>query len=313
MPPTFCRHNRFVHNCPICKAPEPPAAPRAARAPRARGSSGGGARTRSAMRVRHVVQAADDGYRSALVPGLRSTADAERLADELAFAAARLAELATDPPGIYAEIGSATDLEEATWLAFLTAYLTPMEGEEPFAGLEAARVPWAGGEVPDLSVSAGPRSSHDDAHGERTVLAYRAWAQRAGAQQAAIEGEAAWTAERRFDRIFERLTLPGFGRAARYELLVTLGRLGVYDLRPSALHLTDDATTLAAKRVFGIGDVLLLERRAAELAEAVELPVEALDLGLFNWGQGTAERATFGSRESADEDERDAIAGVLGT
>ncbi len=28
---------------------------------------------------------------------------------------------------------------------------------------------------------------------------------------------------------------------------------------------------------------MLLERRAADLAEACELPLEALDLGFFNW------------------------------
>ena len=37
---------------------------------------------------------------------------------------------------------------------------------------------------------------------------------RAGSQQAALSGDAAWTPERRFARVFERLALPGFGRAA---------------------------------------------------------------------------------------------------
>ena len=83
---------------------------------------------------------------------------------------------------------------------------------------------------------------------------------------------------------------PGFGRTGRYELLVTLGRLGLYELRADSLHLagtrgtsTEDPTMLAAKRVFAIGDPLLLERRAATLAEAVSVPVEALDLALANW------------------------------
>ena len=50
------------------------------------------------MRVRRSTQAADDGYRTDLASGLKATADAERLAAELAFATARLAELAADPP-----------------------------------------------------------------------------------------------------------------------------------------------------------------------------------------------------------------------
>ena len=265
------------------------------------------------MRVRQLAQAADDGYRSQLVAGLKASADAERLADELAFAAARLTELAADPPGLYAEIAAEPDPEEALWLAFLTAYLSPAEnGGEPFAGIAAAHVPWACGELPDLAVSLGPRTSHDPAAGGRTVLAYRVRAQRAGTQAALIAGEAAWTPERRFARIFERLALPGLSRAGRYELLVTLGRLGIADVSPSSLQLADDATTLAAKRVFGIGDTLLLERRARDLADAAELPIDALDLALFNWGAPAAGRATMGSRAVADDEQREAIAGVLG-
>lgn len=314
MPPSFCRHNRFIQNCPICRAPDPPPAAKKARpASRSRARVGAPPRTgrTGAVRVRQLAQAADDGYRSQLVAGLKASADAERLADELAFSAARLAELGAEPPGAYAEIAAEPDPEEALWLAFLTAYLGPAAGEEPFAGIAAAHVPWASGELPDLGVALGPRTSHDVAAGGRTVLAYRARAQRAGSQAALMAGEAAWTPERRFERIFERLALPGLGRGGRYDLLVTLGRLGVADLRPSSLQLADDATTLAAKRVFGIGDTLLLERRARDLAEAVELPIEALDLALYNWGAPAGRRATMGSRAIADDEQRDAIAGVL--
>jgi len=259
-----------------------------------------------------MAQAADDGYRNELVTGIKASSDAERLAAELAFATARLAELAADPPEIYAQIGAEPDPEEALWLAFLTAYLTPTEGEDPFAGIRAAHVPWASGELPDLSVDLGMRTSHDRAFGERTVRAYRSWAQRSGGQGQAFEGESAWTPERRFDRIYERLALPGFGRAGRYDLLVTLGRLRVVDVRATSLELAGDATTIAAKRVFGIGDKMLLERRARDLADATEVPIEALDLALFNWAAPERGRATMGSTVAAPEDEQAAIAGVLG-
>ncbi len=264
------------------------------------------------MRVRKLTQAADDGFRNELVPGVKASADAERLAAELAFATARLAELATDPPGIYAQIGAEPDPEEALWLAFLTAYLSPTDGDDPFAGIRAAHVPWASGELPDLDVPLGMRTSHDQAAGHRTVLAYRAWAARAGGQQAAFAGEGSWTPERRFDRLFERLAVQGFGRPGRYELLASLGRLGVVDVRPSTLQLTDDATTVAAKRVFGIGDKMLLERRARDLADAVKLPIEALDLALFNWAAPQHGRATMGSTVDPSDDERSEIAAVLG-
>lgn len=265
------------------------------------------------MKVRKLTQAADDGFRSELATGLKATADAERLADELAFAAARLAQLATDPPGAYAQIALEPDREEAIWLAFLTAYLCPTEGDEQFAAITAAHRPWSSGELPDLDVARGPRSAHEPASGERTVLAYRAWVRRTGTQGAAIDGEPSWTPERRFARVFERLALPGLGRAGRYDFLVTLGRLGIAELRPGALQLGgDDATTTAAKRVFGIGDTLLLERRAAELAEAAGLPIEAFDLGLYNWGVPPAQRASYGAqRDGIDEAQRDAIAAAL--
>jgi hypothetical protein len=261
------------------------------------------------MQVRRLARGADDGFSSPLVPGLKSSEDAERLAEELAFAAGRLTRLEADPPGCYAEVGDSVgaDIEERTWLAFLIAYLCPVNREDPFAGIREARTPWsarerAGGEEPDLAgVEVGPRTAHDPARGTRTLDAYRAWAARSGSQAAAFAGDPSWSPERRFARAFERLALPGLHRDARFDLLATLGRLGVYELRAGSLQFGGaNEPTLAAKRALGIGDTLLLERRAAELAAAAELPLEALDLGLFNWGSGT--RATMGLEPAAEPD-----------
>ncbi len=302
--PSFCRHNRFVQNCPICREPEPERrVPRSAASstrstasrPSTSGSRSRSSSSRGGVRVRQLARATDDGYRSGLVPGLKASADAERLADEIAFAASRLAQLATEPPGTYAEAMLETDREEGLWLAFLTAVVCPGDGDDPFAGVRAAHTSWATGELPDLSaVSRGLRSSGD----ERTLAGYRAWAARAGSQQAALAGEPAWTPQRRFDRVFERLSLPGVDRGARYDFLVTAGRLGLADVQAAAMHFADDATTLAAKRVFGIGDPMLLGRRATDLAEEAEVPVEALDLALFNWGQPSGGRVTMGAGEA---------------
>ena len=55
--------------------------------------------------------------------------------------------------------------------------------------------------------------------------------------------------------------------------------------------------------MFGIADPLLIDRRAAALAEACEVPLEALDLGLYNWQRGAEDRATFGAGPSARADE----------
>ncbi len=313
--PKFCRHNRLLQNCPICSreqavelrpivsssAPrgnDPRARPERASAQRERAPRQG---QRRGVIVRRIRNAADDGYRSPLVPGLKSSEEALRLAEELAFAATRLTVLAQDAPGLYAEVAApGTDIEERSWLAFLIAYLCPLERDDPFAAIRAVRTAWASGEQPALDgVETGPRSTHDPAHGTRTLEAYRAWAQRAGSQAAAVGGEPGWSPERRFTRTFERLALPGLQRGARFDLLVTLGYLGVFELRAATLAIGGaDQVTLAAKRALGIGDPLLLERRAAQLAEACGVPLEALDLGFYNWERG--ERATAGLGPGAE-------------
>ena len=291
------------------------------RAARHGGSSGDGTtRSRSArgsggVTVRRLSRAAEDGFRSALVPGLRSGADALRLTEELAFAATRLERLTAEPPGLYAEVADASrPVEERTWLAFLIAYVGPTDDEQPFAGIGQARTSWSSGEPPHLDdVVTGPRTSLEPERRQRTTDAYRAWAHRAGSQEVAFTGDAAWTPERRFARVFERLALPGLNRGARFDVLVTLGCLRVYDLSAGALGVGgNDPVTLAAKRVLGIGDVMLLERRSADLAAACELPLEALDLGFYNWEQGS--RTGFGIDPSTEPDPAflDTAQGALG-
>ena len=264
-----------------------------------------GSRSGAGVTVRRLVREAGDGFHSELVPGLRSGADAERLADELAFATARLAALERDPPGLYREVADrAHDLEERTWLAVQIAYLSPLDGSDPFAGVQRARVAWSSGDPPALDgAPTGPRTAHDPARGGRTIEAYRAWAVQAGSQAAGFAGQASWTPERRFDRAFERLgARSGLDRGARFDLLVTLGRLGLYELRAGSLHIGGgDPVTLAAKRILGIGDPLLLERRSAELAQACGVALEALDLGFFNWERGS--RATIGLAPDTAPDE----------
>ncbi len=314
--PKFCRHGTLAERCPICHASVEAAArtpePKRRRSatdtrPRSQISS------RAGLIVRREARSDDDGYRSPLAPGLRSHQDARRLASEIGFAAGRLAALAADPPGLYAEIAGSTDIEQATWLALLTAYLGPLERDQPFAAIAAIRTPWD--QLPELGqIELGPRAAHDPTRGPATLSAYVRFARRAGSQQLAFGADASWTPQQRFERLYERLVLPGLHRRARYDLLVTLGRLGRYPLSAPALLLTeDDAVTLAAKRVFAIGDRLTLERRARELAAAAQAPIEALDLALENWAR--SERITQGfhgvNLHGADEDaERRALAAL---
>jgi hypothetical protein len=238
------------------------------------------------MRVRKLSRAADDGYSSSLVPGLRATADAESLAEELGFAVGRLTELSSEPRGLFAEAALAADRDEGVWLAAQVVLLGPLdEADDPFAAVQAVAVPWAGGEIPSLDGfplgSRSPFASPEAA--TKGFVSLRAWASRLGGPAAALSGDIAWTPERRFERIFERLgTVAGLGRA-RYDLLNVAGKLALAEVEaPSLLAGQNDDATNAAKRVFGIGDPILLNRRASELMEEAEIPMGALDLALVN-------------------------------
>jgi hypothetical protein len=263
-----------------------------------------------------MARAEDDGYDNWAVPGLRATVEGQRLADEIAFAAARLDELRADPPGLYAEAASAGG-EEGLWLAFLIAYLSPLEDPDPWAGIAGARTAWATGELPDLDgVPLGPRAGHDPARGLATLTAYRARAERAGSQAEALAaGEASLTPQRRFDRGFERLSLPGLHRAARFEFLVIAGRLGLLDVEPSSLLLGSDpadATVVTAKRILGIGDAINMGRRASELATEAGVAIAALDLAFVNWARPEDDRITAASAAQPDPAVRERVAAVLG-
>jgi hypothetical protein len=344
MTQTFCRHKRFIQRCPICRDTVPGQTPtRHAANPKskrqtstgahagagANGKVGAGAtssagvgagqgrasRTSSRrapeVRVHREQRSEDDGYRCELVPGLHSSHDARRLVQEIGFASGRLLTLTSAPPSLYAEARDCDDVEQATWMCFLAAYLSPLQGVQPFVGIrQALMCSWESGRVSDLEdVPLGPRTSHDPTRGPETLIAYRRFAEHAGSQEAAFTGEPAWTPQRRFERVFERLALPGLGRVGRYDLLITLGRLGLYELRADSLHLVTRSSSLvpdpapqAAKRVFGIGDPIHIERRALALAQALSTPIEALDLALWNWSQPSSEeRVTLGFPEDTND------------
>src|SRR3954462_2861839 len=121
--PMFCRHNRLTANCPICSRELQAELPKAP--PRARSSSSRGTSTRAPSRgvvTRKRASAADDGYRNALVPGIRATADAERLPAALGAPPDSVV-----PPGPAPQAAVEPDTEEATWLAFLLALAGPGE------------------------------------------------------------------------------------------------------------------------------------------------------------------------------------------
>ncbi len=231
------------------------------------------------MRVRRLARGVEDGYRSQVIPGVKSSEDAERLAEEIAFSATRLSLMeqltagaeVESAPEAWREISAPGDLVARTQLAI-------------------------------RHVLAGPRGLDSGSRVADATAGFEAWGARQGSVDQAFMGEPTWTSERRFERTFERLGgVRGLSRDTRYELLTLLGRLGVYELRAGRLFPSgENEVTWAAKRALGIGDPLLLERRAGVLAQASGVPIEALDLALHNWGSGF--RLTDGLPEDSEPD-----------
>src|SRR4051794_22551420 len=198
MPGMFCRHNRLTSKCPICarelreatpvrhvtvRKPGATSTPKS-RAKSSKGTSSG-SRGSGRLVTRQLAREADDGYRNPLTPGLKASADAERLAIAVTQAHERL-----DPPGPFKAIDEIPDVEHATWLAFLMA-LAP----ELYDVLPEPRPEWTDADNLDALPPAKAK----------TAEAYRAWVERAGSQEIAFTGEESWTPERRFGRVFERL------------------------------------------------------------------------------------------------------------
>lgn len=114
--PLFCRHNRFEQNCPICSREKEAErqASRPARTPGARRSGTAAASpARPRLVTRKLARAADDGYRNELIPGVKATADAARLAACLTLATQRL-----EFPGPYPDVAEEPDVVTATRAAF---------------------------------------------------------------------------------------------------------------------------------------------------------------------------------------------------
>lgn len=284
--PSFCRHGRFEATCPVCARTAKPAGPAPARRSPARTATTTTPRTRTSRRasadvtVRRLARSEDDGYQHELIPGVRATQDARRLGEAIATATGRLHALRTAPPGRYADAAAAAtagDVGAAATIAFTIAVVSPAAGEDPWRTIDIALADPAAPLDPD---GLGPRAAPDPG---RALAAFPGWLERSGG----LAARDALPADRRFDRLYERLGLPGVGRAQRYEFLVLAGCLGIADVEPRTLRLgeRDDDATLAAKRVFAIGEDLLLAERAAALAAELHAPIAALDLALADWGR----------------------------
>jgi hypothetical protein len=88
--------------------------------------------------------------------------------------------LASDPPGLYAEVAGEPDIEEASWLALLIVYLGTLDdADDPFVTIRELRTSWSSGELPDIAgAQLGRRSSAVAVRGDEMLLAYRRWVER---------------------------------------------------------------------------------------------------------------------------------------
>lgn len=286
-----------------------------------------------------LQRAADDGFTSALLPGVRSSQTALQLARELTAAEARLSVYGTADAGAWTTVTDLAGEPHRAFVAALVVAVASPDGPAGSASTAAAALAAlqsadpsltaldAIADAPELAqvLEAGPRGprAHDASAAALAVPAQLA--QRSGGSlEAALAGEAGWTSERRFARLLDRLALRGLPRAVRYDLLVGLGRSGVLPIRAEALHLGADQVTDAAKRIFAVAETALLERRAAALVDATGVTFDALELALWNLagadaGAGgaaarwsTAKPATdLGLAGAPDDDEAQALVDIL--
>ena len=188
--PLFCRHNRLTANCPICSREQAPSCARrrrrARRAP-ARASSRQAPRLHGPhARRRHAPRRARRRRRLPQPARPRPARDRRRRAARRR-ARAGPTRGSSRPARTRSSPRSPT---RAGDLARVPARARRPGGARAAAGARAA--------PPALGRTACPRPP---GRAPRTAQAYRAWAARAGSQEAAFTGDPGWTPERRFARV----------------------------------------------------------------------------------------------------------------
>ncbi len=236
----------------------------------------------------------------------------ERLAAEIAFsraACSRSRPIAAGP--VCARRGAAADIRAGDLDLPAHVYLCPLEGADPFAGIRAALEPPGGraGARASCRTSRASRSARERATIPPAGRGARRLPQlgrmQAGSQEQAFTGDQGWSARAPLRAAVRAARAAGLARvASRFELLVTLGRLGLLRAarrlaaparreRPRRRDDRSARTVPPPSACSGSAIRINLERRARALAEAARgRPLEALDLALANWS--ARERATLG-------------------
>ena len=327
--PTFCRHNRFIERCPICSKTLPgnePPARTPQRAPEQRRARARGTRRRArrraadGLRVHREGRAADDGYARELVPGPARLRRRPAPGGEIAFSSARLPRSPRSrraPTARRATRPRAATSSGPPGSCFLLAYLSPLpraSSRSPGVRGRARR----GAEPRRHAASSGtarrrprgPRSSHEPGSGTRDAAAYAQWAERAGGAGGGLHGR------RRRGRPSAASSACSNGSRCPGSAARALRAAG--DARPARR-----STSCAPTRCTG--------RRAARRARTrrrwppsacsgsatrccssaaprrwprPRVPLEALDLALFNWASPASGRRSGSGRSSDRRAER---------
>ncbi len=160
-----------------------------------------------------LQRAADDGFTSALLPGVRSSQTALQLARELTAAEARLSVYGTADAGAWTTVTDLAGEPHRAFVAALVVAVASPDGPAGSASTAAAALAALQSADPSLTaldaiadatelaqvLEAGPRGprAHDASAAALAVPAQLA--QRSGGSlEAALAGEAGWTSERRF-------------------------------------------------------------------------------------------------------------------
>jgi hypothetical protein len=328
--PSFCRHGRFVERCPICSKSLPGNEPGGGSSPRAKSSRKASASTgtvshgrrvrgagvkrasRGARRGRRLQLAADP--RRARVGGRTAPGRGDRVLERAP------GRTGARPPGSLRRARAISPhRHRARELDLLDDRLplAPTGGSRPVridprSADEPRPDPWR---PRDIGAPAGPEayrwacaaptSPERGRRHARSPTRSGSAGPAAGSQAAAFEGDAPGPRSGALSGCTNgsrcRASADGTLRTARHarpsRAVRAAGRLAAADGGAG-----DDLTTLAAKRVFGIGDPLLLERRAAGLwPRRPRCRLETLDVALANWA--APQRATLGfPQDSGDSD-----------
>ena len=131
------------------------------------------------------------------------------------------------------------------------------------------------------------------------IETYVDWVSAEGSHDALFETAQASpddTPEMVFERLYRSMNaVTRFGRTARFDYLSTAGRLRLLDIRPGSPFLTDATGPLTgAQRMFASTErPANLEKRVAEVAQALGIGMDTMEDALCNWQKSPTEFIRF--------------------